>query len=313
MEDQIPDQQPHEIVDISQWLTNDDYGTYPGGSKPKRSVICPEEAPYAFLIPGHAYLFKSALDFRAPQMWSEIIAYRLSGLVDVKVPPAFAAMDKGMPGVLIEFFYGFPDENPSRRLIHGTDLMQRLFGDQYDAKLGRPHSLNRIIAVCRAHRVTNATDWWMRTILLDALIGNTDRHAQNWGLLRSASGFEMAPAYDNGTSLGYSFSEEALAKGVTDAEIESFLRAGRHHIDIAGGFGKHGDSFLTLCQELCTTWPNLRTLVARLLPTPDAPIAEILEPLTRFDASVMFTPARADLVERLLRARRNDIAAALGL
>src|SRR5579871_2579434 len=138
-------QQADEVVDITTWATNDDFNAFPIGSKPKRSVICPDNPPTRFLIPGHAYLFKGAVEWRAQQMWSEIVAFRLSHLCGLEVPPCFAALDAGKPGVLMEFFYGYPDEKPARRLIHGTDLIQQ-FDEAYDTKTGRPHSLQRNIS-----------------------------------------------------------------------------------------------------------------------------------------------------------------------
>ena len=41
-------------------------------------------------------------------------------------------------------------------------------------------------------------------LLLDALIGNTDRHHQNWGLLRGRGpALRLAPTFDHASSLGF--------------------------------------------------------------------------------------------------------------
>jgi hypothetical protein len=307
----IPEQLPHQLVDISQWATNDDYGAFPIGSKPKRSVICPDNPIFPFLVPSHAYLFKGAVGWRAQQMWSEIIAYRLSGLCGVDVPPCFAAIDGGQPGVLMEFFYGYPDEKPARRLIHGTDLIQRHLGDRYNTTTGRPHSLIRNLGACRALKVPDPLEWWAKAMAFDVLIGNTDRHAQNWGVLRQADGYVMAPAFDNGTSLGYMVTDDKLA--MSDEELKRHIAAGRHHVTWEEAEGKHGDGAFFLCENLCTAQRRAREVIGRLLPVPDAPISEILGPLTRFDCPARFIPERAVLVERLIRARRDALAAILGL
>jgi hypothetical protein len=307
-------QQPNQVVDISSWATNDDFGIFPIGSKPKRLVVCPDSATQSFLIPGHTYLFKNAEDWRSLQLWSEVLAYRLSMLCGINVPPCFVATvgPAREPGVLMEWFYNYPGDRETRRMVHGVDLMQQAFGSDYDAKAGRPHSLQRNIAVSRLRRAPNALEWWGRTVGFDALIGNTDRHAENWGLLRTTSGaWEMAPAFDNGTSLGYMIRDAALP--MNEADLERHVARGRHHFTWEHTAKGPGDGFVALCQQLCTAIPKMREVIGRLLPTPDAPIAEIIHPLTRFDVSVRFSSERAIFVERLIRARRNAIAAGIGV
>lgn len=55
--------------------------------------------------------------------------------------------------------------------------------------------------------VENAFDLFVGYLLLDAMIGNTDRHHENWGVLarRDGSGcrtLQLAPTYDHASSLG---------------------------------------------------------------------------------------------------------------
>jgi hypothetical protein len=141
-----------------------------------------------FLIPGHAYLFKTASGWRAQQLWSEIIAYRLGALIGLNVPPCFVAIDEETreTGALIEFFYGFPSEAESARLIHAADLMRRV-RMLADPSAGRPHNVRTNLWVCKVLRVADAIEWWGRTFTFDALIGNTDRHLENWGLRPKAN------------------------------------------------------------------------------------------------------------------------------
>ncbi|GAA0578168.1 HipA domain-containing protein [Rhizomicrobium electricum] len=308
------EQQPHQIVDISSWETADDFGAFPIGSKPKRSVICPDDTNLPFLIPGHTYLFKSAVDWRKYQLWSEVIAYRLSKLCGVAVPPCFVAVDgvDRAPGVLMEFCYGYPEEGIKKRMIHGVDLLQQVFPNEYNSVTGRPHTLMRNIVLCRALHVAHATTWWASTIAFDALIGNTDRHAENWAVLRGADNrWEMAPAYDNGTSLGYMTPDAKLP--ITPEKLAHHIARGTHHVTWNPTATGHGDGFDYLCQRLCTAIPAAERTIGRLLPTNDAPIGEMLSPLTQFDISVPFSVERAKYVEDLIRARRHAIAKALGV
>jgi hypothetical protein len=106
----MPDQTPEQVVDISLWPLDEEFGIFPVGSKPKRAVFCPKPAPYPFLIAGHRYLFKVSKDWRILQHWSEVTAYALARSVNMPAAPCFIAMDSeaGEVGVLVEFFYGHP-------------------------------------------------------------------------------------------------------------------------------------------------------------------------------------------------------------
>ena len=73
-------------------------------------------------------------------------------------------------------------------------------------------------------------------LVLDALIGNTDRHHENWGILRKRVGDVwwgiVAPSFDHASSLG----RELLDAGSTRSR-EGLLRAGRVGIYAEKGRG----------------------------------------------------------------------------
>lgn len=51
----------------------------------------------------------------------------------------------------------------------------------------------------------SAADWFAGYLLFDALIGNTDRHSQNWAVETTQTGeMHLAPSFDHATSLGIS-------------------------------------------------------------------------------------------------------------
>ena len=221
----------------------------------------------------------------------------------------------------MEFFYGYPDEAQTVRFIAGTDAIQRA-DRTYDPKTGRPHEVQRNIAVCRQFGMaaTPVVDWWARTLTFDALIGNTDRHAENWGLLRGGRDesratpeWVMAPAFDHGTSLGYEILEKDLQGYSEAAAIEKHILKGRHHCTWETTVEKRGEAFFSLCEKLCVAYPRIRDLIGRMIPVEDAPIGEIVSHWVNFDLPVKFSAARATFVERLIRARRNTLATRLGL
>lgn len=89
----------------------------------------------------------------------------------------------------------------------------------------REHTLTAVRAVLADERITlpnaawptaitTAWDAFIGYLMLDALIGNTDRHHQNWGVLASSRERAepervLAPIYDHASSLGRELSDEA--------------------------------------------------------------------------------------------------------
>jgi hypothetical protein len=75
-------------------------------------------------------------------------------------------------------------------------------------------------------------------LVFDALIGNTDRHQDNWALLvatrtdaKKTVERRLAPAYDNASSLGTNLMEEALSRYVkSEKDLERFILKGRQHL-----------------------------------------------------------------------------------
>ncbi|MFK4623890.1 hypothetical protein ABIF50_007196 [Bradyrhizobium diazoefficiens] len=65
-----------ELIDVADWIRDEDFAIFPVGSKPKRALFCPSPSPFPFLIAGHRYLFKVSTGWRINQHWSEVIAYQ---------------------------------------------------------------------------------------------------------------------------------------------------------------------------------------------------------------------------------------------
>jgi hypothetical protein len=311
-----PTQAPTQVVQIATWQENDEIEIFPVGSKPKRYVLAPDEPAEPFIIPKHNYLFKISDGFRRHQLWSEIIAYELGRRCGIDVPPCFVAFDasRGQAGVLMEFFFGYPG-TLAPRFVHGTDPNQRHFED-YGQKSGRPHSVRRNLQICRLYRVANAVDWWARTLAFDALIGNVDRHAQNWGLLRDATNadvYRLAPAFDNGTSLGYECLDDALARASTPEQIARHLRRGTHHCTWNDSQERHGDPMFELCGRLYTAYPSARQAMLDVIRLTDDQIDSACNRCVDFDIPVKFIESRASYVGGLVRARRDALTQTFGV
>jgi len=309
-------QGPHEVIRVVSWAPDEDFPVFPVGSKPKRLLVCPEAAPAPFLVAGHRYLFKTPSGWQAPQVWSEILAYELSRKSGTPVPPCFFAIDEatGELGVLVEFFYGYPGETVSTRFVPAIDYFQGLFRDRFDRKTGRPHSVVQNITLCQALGIQDPVGWWARALTFDALIGNTDRHPENWGFLftRPEPGqslISMAPLFDNGTSFGYERTDAALREEWSDERLNAYISKGTHHcgwsrVDVAKGY-----NHVALCHRLSDKYAGAGAAMESVIRLSDSEIDQIIDWVAAFDLS--FEPERAKFISRLVKARRDYLRSSI--
>jgi hypothetical protein len=224
-----------DVIDVADWLDDELYPNYPEGARSKDAIFPPPDMPINFIKAQRRYLYKRSNRKYPDQFWGEIVAYLVGCLLDVQVPPAFAATNsvKDDCGALIEWFY----EDGKATYIAGGHFMQRLMPD-FDRKRGDQHNFHSIQVLSksfhRAFAFTNWEQWWCEALLFDALIGNTDRHQDNWGCIfirrrGRTMAATMAPLFDNGTSLGHERFPENLTAW-TDDNFQRYVVKGTHHV-----------------------------------------------------------------------------------
>lgn len=302
-----------DVVSIAGWEPDEDFPFGPQGAKPKRFVICPTPAPHPYLLAGHRYVFKEPAGSKAQQIWSEVLAYELARDLGVPVPPAFLAYDpvEDSPGVLVEFFYGYQWDAPVR-FVHAIERFQGL-GIPVDLRRG---SLHDNVRLTRQHQVVDWRDWWGRTIAFDALIGNTDRHSENWGFVvdQSTPGdakYALAPAFDNGTSLGFLVRDQDLGKFSDPGRLTDFIARGRHHFGWLSG-NDESAQHVALCKRYVEVYGASGGAMRNVIQLQDSRIENVVDWATRFEFPIAFTQARGEFVMAQVKTRRDAIAAAIG-
>lgn len=308
-------QSPKEAVDIASWW---DKVPYSEGARAKDKMHCPLTAMKSFLLPNHPYLFKQSIERVGleEQFYCEIIAFIVGGHIGVEVPPAYVAYNSntGDCGALIQWFYNPEGEGRHQvKFIHGTEYGLRLTRD-FDPHKGRRHSANLMFCICRFFESENrfhAQDlfsFWFKVFAFDALIGNTDRHAHNWGVLIHATEYKeymsFAPAFDNGTSLGYEQLSKNFYKFDDSVYLQKYIERGHHHVKWVPNDARQC-YHLELLQIIAKRYPVARRIMIETLNF-DFPSLEVkIRELTQFKVPVVFSEERCEFVIKLLAVRQK--------
>jgi hypothetical protein len=305
-----------ETVRIDGWKCDENFPFHPIGSQPKRVVICPDDAK-DYLRPGRKYIFKTAKrNWQQQQLWAEVLAYRIGSLLGIDVPPCFIGLDgnTGEAGALVEFFLDVPGEAIPPRLVHASDYMTRILADK---KRGRPHALRANLRLCNALRLSDPTQWWAAVLVFDALIGNTDRHPDNWGfLIRHRPGerasFAFAPAFDNATSLGYEQPDDKLPNLTKPKGLATYIARGTHHCawDLADD---RPEGHVGLCKRLIVAHPEAGEAARNVIRFDASKVEYLVRQCTQFDVPIVFSADRAEFVLALIEARKAGLATAFGV
>lgn len=307
-------QKANQLIDVAEWGRSEEIEPYQEGARAKNKVYCPAPAPYSFLIEGHDYLFKQSHKRYPAQFWAEVIAYRLGCLMNVPVPPAFVAIDsrRALPGAVIEWFYNYPNE-PREVYTSGGDPIQKLIPD-YDRKKGEQHNVQDIISIIeRLEREGGlAEDWqkiWGRIFCFDTMIGNTDRHQDNWGIVEHGNSIYFSPAFDNGTALGHEIVEQKLASLLAAPERYARSPKATHHLKWARSDSKKLPHF-DLPQRFLKQYSDIPEDMRLCVSFPMDAFKEQMMELVALSNTLPYeygklTPQRAEFIIRLTECRRR--------
>lgn len=295
-------------IDVADWLRDEEFAQYPEGARDKELIYCPKPAPYSFLTAEHRYLFKLSSKRYPEQFWAEIIAYRLGLQMDVDVPPTFVAYDskKNQSGALIEWFLSSKED----RNIPGGDYCQQYI-PSFDRKKGKQHNFETVRQIFEdLSKEYLHEDWkryWAKVFLFDALIGNTDRHQDNWGIISSSNPKEIAritPVFDNGTSMGHEISSDQFDHYYENDNLLKYISKGWHHMKWSLDGPQLGH--LEMLVKLIKQYPETREVMLDCLKKVNGnTFKTVLDNLAAFDVPVKLTTERAAFMLKLLQFRHQ--------
>jgi len=297
-----------KVIDVTGWLGDEHHAVFPVGARDKEMLWSPEDAGIEDLKPNWPYLFKESIYRYPDQYWTELVAYIVSKYLNVDVPRVLPAIKKTeedtVCGSLIEWFYDVETE----RFVHAGSYFKRLIPD-FDDKTGKQHNLTDMNLFIRglamyAGLETGRLKWIADMALFDALIGNTDRHQENWGVVFQSDGkSRLSPLFDNGTSLGH---ERFLDKveGWDSQRVETYVKKGCHHLRVSKENTKTRIPHFDLVKGIIEADEDIKIYVQQKLDNLDLKgmLAEI-EDLTSLQIDVPFTTERFDWIRKNLVTR----------
>ncbi|MBE2283208.1 MAG: HipA domain-containing protein [Prosthecobacter sp.] len=267
--------EPYPILEVSSEMRSD---VEQLGSKPK----------FWFKRGGENWLFKEARE-NTGEDWAEKVASEIARLLGLPTHHAELALWAGKRGCAVRSFI----TSDQSVLVHGNELLGGLITG-YDKEKERgqaDHTFDNIVTVIEklfpSEKARRETAFRMVGYLVfDALVGNTDRHHQNWGVLlerRAAPGqpvtfeLELAPTFDHASSLGRELTDETRERHLQEGTIDRYLIKGRGGI-FADPQAKRGLSPMALAQMLAERYPKFfKPWQARVSDLDDEALEEIVE------------------------------------
>lgn len=157
-------------------------------------------------------LFKYKKDVTTTDHASECIAYELATLIGIPCAKFELGTYHSREGSMS---YNIVDDGKNVLIegIYCINLRYNNFDAEKleDAETGERYSLEMIKAVLEP---MGLFDDFFPILLLDFLIGNTDRHQSNWALIMENKKLRVSPLYDNSSS---------LCAYVKESKIEQYL------------------------------------------------------------------------------------------
>ncbi len=159
------------FYDINNW-NSPVWAKPPKGSRAQRIVEEPET--------GGVYYFKKSHDRNPSEFWSEIIASKIGQTIGFNTLDYNLAIRNGEFGCLSKSMI---NTDKGEVLYHGLEVLNDYF-EKFIVSYRPVFSFQDIKKLCADNEEFNSfLERFIEIILFDALIGNTDRHTENWAFI----------------------------------------------------------------------------------------------------------------------------------
>ncbi len=205
-----------KYIDISEWASK---VSSTKGTRDKGVVFSPDDGEMYFIkFP----MIREKRDY-SMETWSEIIAYEVGTALGFNVLRYDFAVKDGRAGCISK---NMVEETSNSYLIEGDSILTA-YDPTYDPEDKSMYNKYTFPFVMRAFDNLHLGQWkkdFVRILLFDAIIGNSDRHQSNWGFINHITKKDghvvpemtITPIYDSGCCLGREFSEEQVKERLAD-------------------------------------------------------------------------------------------------
>ena len=238
-----------QFYDVSDWMESALPSTK--GTRDKLLLTKPQTDDTYFLkFP----MIRGTRDY-SPENWSEVIAFEVGTALGFNVLRYDLAAYKGRVGCLSKNMINL---NKNESLIEGHSILSR-FDSTYDPSNKGSYNRYTFDFVQKALQAFDSRFYlkeFIRTLIFDAIIGNSDRHQSNWGIIQSIhlevkpnkKGFRIgigkskgdniykvivsvnkkaAPIYDSGCCLGREYGEAQIQQHLDiQSKFDKYIRNG---------------------------------------------------------------------------------------
>jgi len=218
--------------------------------------------------------------------WAEKIAAELAAKLQIPAARVDLAMFDGRRGSISR---SFVKREEGWGLIHGDELLAGcVHGYHRDQVFHlRDHTLENILLVLKklfpmAEQYQRQVQQFAGYLVLDALVGNVDRHHQNWGILRRTLADRtveemLAPTFDHASSLGRNAPAEERGRRLRDGSVGAYARRGKGGIFLVPS-DRHGANPLDLVRHAAPSMPEtFQPWLSRVRTLPTDEIRGIIE------------------------------------
>lgn len=167
-------------------------------------------------INGEAYIVKYAKNSPSGKTFSHVSEYlgsHLFALAGMEAQETLLGTCDGSDVVVMKDFIGEDEAFVPFNDVGDSSLEQ----DRERYRYSYEDILHMLEDNSKLTDVTGTKEQFWNMYIVDAWIGNFDRHGANWGFLKYRNRYRMAPVYDNGSSL--------FPKLNTDEKLREVLRS----------------------------------------------------------------------------------------
>lgn len=200
--------------------------------------------------------------------WAEKIAAEVATVLGVPHAQVELAVLDGHPGSLSQRFAQLARANANVELVHGNVLLAGYVTgyDRNKQNKQSDHTLGNILKVVESlfssprERVA-AMRQLAGYLVLDALILNTDRHHENWGVLRTTNrdqtvSYQIAPSFDHASSLARNEPPEKLGCWLLEkGRVEAYMQGAHGGIYLEENPARGANPY-TIAAKAMQQWPE---------------------------------------------------------